>query len=121
MFDCSKYLSALTPRLDDGSHNITPKRLKTVRAQMSSNPYRPRTMGDHQAAETEARRILDARIDSPTENTPEIVTDDEAIDATHEIRAWAADVILDAKIWEYVMADLMAAYDLTGKRRSAAA
>jgi hypothetical protein len=128
-FDCNKYLGRLTLRLDDGAHNLTDERRAIVKKQMAKHPHRPRTLGDHQKLEAVARALLDNRINNPMGDTPELadlgddrtITTDDVIGSTGEIRQWGADMILDCKIWEFVTADLMDAYDLSGTRRASAA
>jgi hypothetical protein len=107
-FDADRYIASVWPLLDDGSHNLTAER--RARAKKKLAKCAPVTLAEHQAAELEARRILDSRIDSPAQDTPELdeeITDVGAHHSTSEIRQWAADVILDCKVWEYVAQDVL--------------
>lgn len=110
MFDAEKYLTTVWPLLANGKHDNLPAVVAKAKKSLANRPTSPVTLADHEAAEAEAKRQLDARIDGPDENAPELEDFDEgqeAIDATANIRQWAVDVIVDAKVWEFVAQGLL--------------
>ena len=75
----------------------------------TEKPEPPVTLADHEAAEREARQLIETRLRDGCENhtIPEISELEENREEAMSIPIWGQDLVAEAEGWEEIVVDLL--------------